>query len=141
MKLPGLMFGCALLVCNALPAIAHDCGHHRRHSSECWNCDHVRNSTTSAVWEGKITEIIYLPGTQGGGMVELRVLSGNQERLFRLAPTGFLKHHGLVLREGDAVEIKGFPVAAMEGDLTVATEIRKADKLLVLRDTFGRPAW
>ena len=61
--------------------------------------------------------------------------------MIRLAPAGFLKQSGLLMREGDNVTLKGFPVAGMEGDLMVATEIHKGDKSLPLRDTRGRPMW
>ena len=92
--------------------------------------------------EGKITEVVYLPGaTPDGGMVEVRLQSAGQSQLIRLAPVGFLKQSGLLLREGDTVIVKGFPVAGMEGDLLIATELRKGEKTLSLRDPRGRPAW
>jgi hypothetical protein len=47
----------------------------------------------------------------------------------------------MLLREGGTVTLKGFPVAGMEGDLIVATEIHKGDKSLPLRDTRGQPKW
>jgi len=74
-------------------------------------------------------------------MVELRLQSGGQTNLIRLAPSGFLKQGGLALREGDTVTVKGFAVAGMEGDLVVATEVHKGDKSLSLRDTRGQPVW
>jgi hypothetical protein len=92
--------------------------------------------------EGKITEVVYLPGaTPDGGMVEVRLQSDGQDQLIRLAPVGFLKQSGLLLREGDTVIVKGFPVAGMEGDLLIATELRKGERTLSLRDTRGRQAW
>ena len=92
--------------------------------------------------EGKITEVVYLPGaTPASGMVEVRLQSAGQSQLVRLAPVGFLKQSGLLLREGDTVMVKGFPIAGMEGDLLVATELHKGEKTLSLRDTRGRQAW
>ena len=92
--------------------------------------------------EGKVTEVVYLPGaTPDSGMVEVRLQSAGQTKLIRLAPSGFLKQRGLLLSEGDTVTVKGFPVAGMEGDLIVATEVHKGDKGLSLRDMRGRPAW
>ena len=85
---------------------------------------------------------VYLPGaTPDSGMVEVRLQSAGQSQLVRLAPVGFLKQSGLLLREGDTVTVKGFPVAGMEGDLLIATELHKGEKTLSLRDTRGRPAW
>jgi hypothetical protein len=92
--------------------------------------------------EGRITEVVYLPGAKtDSGTVEIRLLSGSQSTLVRLAPTGFLRSSGLLLREGDTVVLKAFPVAGMEGDLVVATEIHKGDKTLALRDNRGQPLW
>ena len=92
--------------------------------------------------ESKITEVVYLPGaTPDSSMVEVRLQSAGQSQLVRIAPVGFLKQSGLLLREGDTVIVKGFPVAGMEGDLLIATEVHKGEKILSLRDPRGRPAW
>jgi len=92
--------------------------------------------------EGKITEVVYLPGaTPDSSMVEVRLQSAGQSQLVRLAPVGFLKQSGLLLTEGDTVTVKGYPVAGMEGDLLVATELHKGGKALSLRDPRGRPTW
>jgi hypothetical protein len=74
-------------------------------------------------------------------MVEARVLASGQATLVRLAPVDLLKQSQLVLREGDTVSVAGFEVSGMDGDLVVATEIRKGDKRVVLRDPRGRPVW
>jgi hypothetical protein len=74
-------------------------------------------------------------------MVEVPLQTAGQFQLIRLAPVGYLKQSGLVLREGDTLTVKGFRVAGMEGDLLVATEIHKGEKTLSLRDSRGRPVW
>jgi len=140
------------------PAVGQGCCHHDHHYGDCWDCDHCWHhgpavarqfssgsaGTTANVQtlEGRIGEVVYLPGpTPDSAMVELRLQSGGQTNLVRLAPSGFLKQGGLILREGDTVSVKGFVVAGMEGDLVVATEVHKGDKILSLRDTRGRPTW
>jgi hypothetical protein len=155
------ILGISALICclSALPATGHDCCRHDHHCGNCcddnYDCCHGsrtnRNSSAAAAYngatdlqtlEGKITEIIYLPGaTPDSGTLEVRLQSGAQNELVRLAPAGFLKQSGMFLREGDSVALKGFPVAGMEGDLIVATEIHKGDKSLPLRDTRGQPRW
>jgi len=138
-------------------AAGQGCCHHNHHYDDCWDwgdCWHhgspasrqLRGSSSSTAnvqtVEGKIAEVVYLPGpTAGSSMVEIRLQSGGQTNLIRLAPSGFLKESDLVLREGDTVTVKGFAVAAMEGDLIVATEVHKGDKSVPLRDTRGQPAW
>ncbi len=87
-------------------------------------------------------EIIYLPGvTPEGGMVDVRVQPSDGANLVRLAPTGFLKKSGLRLQEGDSVTIDAFPVAAMIGDLMVATNVHGSGLDVRLRDSSGQPLW
>ncbi len=143
------------LICGvfAIPASAHHCGGHHAddcyyHDDYCWrgNAQTQRGNTAGGlarmeaqVVEGKIAEIIYLPGaTSDGGMVEVRVLSAGKTNLVRLAPVGLLKQKQLVLREGDTVTMTGYTVSGMEGDLLIATEIRKGDQRIALRDSRGR---
>ena len=92
--------------------------------------------------EGKISEIVYLPGaTPDTGVVEVRMQAAGQNKLIRLAPCGFLNQSGLDLKEGDEVSLKGFRVAGTDGELIVATAIQKGDKSLSLRDPRGQPLW
>lgn len=149
------LFVCVSLICGlaVVPAFAHHCGgrHHvdscYYHDDYCWRGVAQPQSRGSArlapietqLLEGKIVEISYLPGaTPSGGMVEVRVVSGGGTTLVRLAPAGVLKQKQLVLREGDAVSITGYMVNGMEADLLVATEIRRGDQRVALRDSRGR---
>ena len=166
MKLVGALALIAFLsFVGPIPLAGHEGYHHGYTNSSCWDCGHhsqyqdshcqgpqvqrqwrgegtSRQVTNLETVEGKITEVIYLPGaTPSSGMVEIRILSANQVSLVRLAPSGYLKQGGLLLREGDAVTVKGYRVAAAEDDLLVATEIRNGTKQLTLRDANGRQAW
>jgi hypothetical protein len=143
----------------AVPAFAHDCCHHHCNYGNNNDCNHdcnhnVQGNRHCCPWaptggptdlrtsERKITEVDYLPGaTADSGMVEVRLQSAGQSELIRLAPVGFLKQGGLLLREGDTISVKGFTVAGMEGDVLVATELHKGDKTLPLRDAWGRSVW
>ena len=91
---------------------------------------------------GRLVETTYLPGaTADTAMVEIRVLATGRTTVVRLAPVGLLKQSRLSLMEGDAISLTGFEVSGLDGDLIVATEIRKGDKRVGLRDTRGRPVW
>jgi hypothetical protein len=89
------ILGISALICclGALPATGHDCCHHSHHCNDCcdgnYDCCYAaqtnRNSSAAAPYfratdlqtiEGKITEIIYLPGaTPDSGTVEARLQS------------------------------------------------------------------
>ena len=152
-------FSSAVLLLSCLPippAVGHDCCG-GRHCGDGWNCDRHGSrgapqaqgsvsppyaAAASRVVDGKISEIIYLPGaTADSAMVEARVFASGRATLVRLAPVGLLKQSQLVLREGDTVSVAGFEVNGMDGDLMVAVEIRKGDQRVVLRDLRGQPVW
>jgi hypothetical protein len=52
-----------------------------------------------------------------------------------------LKRSGVILKEGDAVIVKGIPVSGFQGDLIVSTSLQKGEKSVSLRDMRGRPLW
>ena len=135
------------------PAAGHDCWC-GRYGGGGWYCNRYDSGATRQpqgsvapaaalkVFDGTISEIVYLPGaTAGSAMVEARVSTSGRTTLVRLAPVGLLKQSQLALREGDTVSVTGFEVSGMEGDLVVATEIRKGDQRVVLRDPRGQPVW
>lgn len=153
------IFGVASAICClvATPLLAHDYYHHHPSSDSYGNSsDHnqpasrrqVRAATAAGdarglhVLEGRIAELVYLPGpTPESAMVEIRLQSGGQTTLIRLAPSGYLKKGEMRLKEGELVTIKGFAIAGIEEDLIVATEIRQGNKGLNLRDGRGRSIW
>ena len=160
MKLP-LFLGICALACGvgSGAAFGHD-GCHHGHGYGYYGCDHcgspmnspsagqsreggpASRAVNSRPLEGKIVEVIYLPGTTPeSGMVDVRVQTGNSVNLVRLAPSGFLKQSGLRLQEGDSVTVEAFPVAAMRGDLMVATKVQGNGLEVRLRDSSGQPLW
>jgi hypothetical protein len=151
---------------STMPALGHGCGHHGGCGSDCdghgcYGCGSwsgparwanpparsaegrtgVTGSNTQS-YEGKVAEVIYLPGvTAETAMVELRLQAGSETIPVRLGPAGFLKHNQLNLKEGDAITVLGYRVSTGDGDLLVATEVGKQGKNVRLRDRWGRPAW
>lgn len=151
----------------SLLAHGHNCGHHGGCASStsrdhgCYGCgswnagSRWNNSPPAAgqtpsrpgpantqTHEVKIAEVVYLPGaTPENAIVELRALDGSTPVLVRLGPAGFLKQNQLNLRDGDAVTVTGYRVAAGPEDLLIATEVSKQGKTVRFRDSRGRPAW
>jgi hypothetical protein len=92
--------------------------------------------------EGKIAELNYLPGaTPEAAMVEVQLQHGSQVTVARLGPAGFLKQKEITLKEGESLAVTGYRVAGFEGELLVATEVRKGNRSAALRDSRGRPLW
>jgi hypothetical protein len=97
---------------------------------------------TAQSYEGKVAEVIYLPGvTPDTAMVELRLQSGSDRIPVRMGPAGFLKQNRLNLKEGDAITVTGYRVSVGDGDVLVATEVGKEGRTVRLRDRLGRSAW
>jgi len=148
-------------------AYGHNCGHHggcassysRDHGClDCgaWTSDSRRSNSQSTAngararsrpakvqtIEGKIAEVIYLPGaTPETALVELRLADETDAILVRLGPAGFLRQNALHLREGDTIAVTGYRVSAGSDDLLVATEVTKQGKTVRMRDEWGRSAW
>ncbi len=92
--------------------------------------------------EGKIAEVIYLPGVDpSAGIVEVRVAAGEETVLARLAPVGFLEQHKISLKEGESISLRGYRVRTGEDDMLVVTEIRAEGRTLMLRRPCGRSVW
>jgi hypothetical protein len=96
----------------------------------------------SQSYEGRIAEVIYLPGvTPDAAMVELRLQSGSDVIPVRLGPTGFLKQNQLTLKEGDVITVTGYRASVGDGDVLVVTEVGKDGRTVRLRDRLGHSAW
>jgi hypothetical protein len=129
---------------------AHDCDHHYHHGyAGCSNYGRCSEATgnragpaNQRTLEGTISEVIYLAGADPEvAMVEIRLQSGGQVNLVRLAPSGYLNRGGVRIREGEPLSVRGFGVSGVDGDLTVAFDIRQGPRNLSLRDSRGRPVW
>ena len=146
---------CLAVAC-AMPLAAHDCHHGH---DDCWDCGGNRYSgrgncqgyqqgsrsgasTRLESFNGKVAEVVYLASdTPESATVEIRTRTEADTRLVRVGPSGFLKDHGLLLREGDTIRVTGFVVNGMEGQVFVATEVSKDGASVRLRDDRGRTAW
>ena len=84
---------------SAIPATGQGCCHHDHHCDDCWDCGHYsrqihRRAGDSSpappllqTMEGKIAEVVYLPGaTADTGLVEIRLQSSGQSKLIRSRP-------------------------------------------------------
>jgi len=58
-----------------------------------------------------------------------------------LGPTWYLERLDEKIVKGDKVEVKGLRTTLAGKTIILAAEVKKGDKLLVLRDAAGVPVW
>jgi hypothetical protein len=58
-----------------------------------------------------------------------------------LGPTWFNNVRNFKVEPKDRLEVKGSMIHGMEEPLFIATEVKKGDRVLKLRDEFGYPVW
>lgn len=124
----------------------HGCGHHGNCEATCRGsgCGGAASAVNpaGARHQGKIVEVVYLPGaTPETAMVEVRLAGEGKAVPVRLSPAGFLKQAGMSLKEGDSVAVAGYWVSAGEDKVLVAAELTKDGKTARLRDGSGKPVW
>lgn len=78
-------------------------------------------------------------GRNSGVHLTLKTDSGNVAVL--LGPDWFVEKSSTKLAAGDAVEVTGSRVTSWDRPAIVATQVRKGNDILVLRDDKGIPNW
>ena len=58
-----------------------------------------------------------------------------------LGPTWFHKEKKFKIESQDQLEIKESMITGMDEPMFIATEVKKGDQVLKLRDEFGYPVW
>ncbi|MHB8066678.1 MAG: DNA-binding protein [Desulfobaccales bacterium] len=82
--------------------------------------------------------------TPGYGMsdrVWLGLKTGNSTILVILGPTWFHNLQKFKIEPQDLIEVKGARITSMEEPMFIATEVKKGDQVLKLRDESGYPVW
>ena len=59
----------------------------------------------------------------------------------RLSPEWYMKDQGFMILPDDKVEIKGHRIFDRGEPAIIATEVKKGDEILKLRDENGLPFW
>ena len=82
--------------------------------------------------------------TPGYGMsdrVWLALKTDKHMILVILGPTWFHKVQNFKIEPKDQLEIKGSMITGMDEPMFIATEVKKGDQVLKLRDNSGYPVW
>lgn len=92
---------------------------------------------------GRVTAVeTFRPNNSMTEGVRLRVQTNdNQVATVHLGPAWFIEHQTVQLREGDQVRVTGSRVSRGAPDYIMATEVRRGNEVLYLRDQDGKPRW
>ena len=58
-----------------------------------------------------------------------------------LGPEWYIERQDTKIQKGDALEVKGSRVTISDQPAIIASEVKKGDSVLILRDSNGVPAW
>jgi len=100
------------------------------------------NPKTVETTAGTITsidQITPMPGMRPGVQLEIKTAKGLIP--IHLGPLWYLENQDITLQPNDAVEVTGSRVFCVNQEVIMASEVRRGDKTLKLRDLKGRPLW
>jgi hypothetical protein len=97
---------------------------------------------TLETFTGEVTTVDQLiPGYGMSDRVWLALKTAKGMILVILGPTRFHKEKNFKIEPKDQLEIKGSMITGMEEPMFIATEVKKGDQVLKLRDDSGYPVW
>jgi CBS domain containing-hemolysin-like protein len=73
--------------------------------------------------------------------VHLQLKTGKEPISVHLGPGWYIERLDTKIEKGDKIQVKGSRVTMMGQPAIVAAEVKKGDKVLILRDNEGIPAW
>ena len=94
--------------------------------------------TVSGVVES-VNKITPTKGMYSG--IHLVVKTDKETIAIHLGPEWYIERQDVKLEKGDTIEVKGSRITFDGKPAIIATEIKKGDSVLVLRDSAGVPAW
>lgn len=91
---------------------------------------------------GVVEEIdLYEPEKGMSKGVYLKLNCDNQHVNIQLGPVWYIERLDIDISVGDKIEAKGVFIPNINNRMMVAAEIKKGDKLIILRDRHGTPVW
>jgi hypothetical protein len=103
---------------------------------------HHYNPATEVTLTGTVDEVKTIPAPRrgpGGLHLVVRTETGVMEVM--LGPAWFVSSKNFEFMKGDNVTVTGSKQTMTDQDVIVAREVKKADKVLTLRDAKGFPLW
>ncbi|OPL12757.1 MAG: DNA-binding protein [delta proteobacterium ML8_D] len=100
------------------------------------------NTATVEDLAGEVTsieKIIPRKGMSHG--IHLTLKTDKETISIHLGPSWYIDNQDIKIEAGDSIEVKGSRITYAEKPAIIASEIKKGDAILTLRDENGFPAW
>jgi hypothetical protein len=107
-----------------------------REYGKMYNPKTVETKTGEVVSVGKITP---MKGMSQGVHIMLKI--AKETISVHLGPDWYIKNQGIKIEPGDKVEVKGSRITFQGKPAIIATDIKKGNEILKLRDENGFPVW
>lgn len=99
------------------------------------------DTSTEVTMKGTVEKVESQIGKMGWNGTHLVVRFEAEALIVHVGPSSYLAQKRFSFAAGDQIEVTGSKIKFEGGDVLVAREIRKGDKLLTLRNQQGIPAW
>ena len=91
---------------------------------------------------GKVVAVeIHIPRDGRHYGVHLQLKTQEEILPIRLGPFWYLDRQPTQIQEGDEIEVTGSRIILKKTSVLIASEVRRGDQILRLRDASGVPAW
>jgi hypothetical protein len=100
------------------------------------------NATTVEVLSGVVESVDKITPMKGMNSGIHLVLKTDKETIaVHLGPEWYIERQDVKLEKGDRIEVKGSRITFEGKPAIIASECKKGDNVLILRDSAGVPAW
>ncbi len=101
----------------------------------------IYNAAEEYLVRGAVADVKTHESVQGYTDLHLIITTEHGNMEVHVAPLSYLSKRGFEFVKGDQVVVTGSKVTTADGDILIAREIRKGDRVLAVRSYTGRPAW
>lgn len=96
---------------------------------------------TVQTFRGNVNKVMRVRYPDGDCYVVVLLNTDSGDYLVNLGPVWFIDENGLVVNEGDSLQVRGSKVRMNGRYLIITSEIKKDGEILKFRDMQGTPSW
>jgi hypothetical protein len=105
--------------------------------------DKLFNPKKLATYSGKVVSIDYIKPIKGmtPGVHALLETEDGESVAVHLGPAWYIENQDVIIAPKDQIEVTGCKVKLNGDNAVIATEVKRGEEVLVLRDDKGKPVW